>query len=411
MDDPVAVVGIGCTYPDAADPGQLLETVLAGRRAFRTLPRVRMNTDDYVSADRTTADRTYAGRAAVLEGWTFDRARFRVPGETYRAVDPAHWLALEVADATLREAGCPGVSGLDRDRAGVFVGNTLTGDTTRAQALRARWPYVRRTVAAALAADGMPADHRARLLARLEEAFKRPFPEPGYESLAGGLSNTIAGRICNHFDFHGAGYTVDGACSSSLLSVVTAGVAVLRGELDLALAGGVDLSLDPFELVGFARLGALADGEMRVYDTEPTGFIPGEGCGMVTLARLSYARAHGMRVYATLPGWGMSADGAGGLTRPETRGQVLALERAYRAAGTSPWEVDLFEGHGTGTPIGDAVEIGDVLAPRGLAEATSEGQRFARLVGEEDAPRTTGQALLRPAPIAAHEHAPEGALS
>src|SRR6185312_10678228 len=111
--------------------------------------------------------------------------------------------------------------------------------------------------------------------------------------LAGALSNTIAGRICNHFDLKGGGYTVDGACSSSLLSVVTASRALLDGELDVAIAGGVDLSIDPFEVIGFAKTGALASGEMRVYDRASNGFWPGEGCGMLVLMRADEAAEAG----------------------------------------------------------------------------------------------------------------------
>src|SRR5436309_13129529 len=94
------------------------------------------------------------------------------------------------------------------------------------------------------------------------------------ETLAGGLSNTIAGRICNQFDLHGGGYTLDGACASSLLAVANACSSLAAGDLDAALAGGVDLSLDPFELVGCARTGALAPGERRVYDARSNALIP-----------------------------------------------------------------------------------------------------------------------------------------
>ena len=154
----------------------------------------------------------------------------------------------------------------------------------------------------------------------------------GEETLAGGLSNTIAGRICNHFDLKGGGYTVDGACASSLLAVAHACSALAAGDLDVALAGGVDLSLDPFELVGFAKAGALAPDWMRVYDARSAGFWPGEGCGVVVLMRLADAIAQGRRVVAVIRGWGISSDGHGGITRPEVEGQLLALRRAYRRA-------------------------------------------------------------------------------
>jgi len=213
-------------------------------------------------------------------------------------------------------------------------------------------------------------------LLRLEEEYKAPFPPVGEESLAGALSNTIAGRICNYFHFGGGGYTVDGACSSSLLGVARACSALEAGELDAALAGGVDLSLDPFELVGFAKAGALARGEMRVYDKESSGFLPGEGSGFVVLMRSADAIAQRLRIYAVIRGWGVSSDGGGGITRPEVRGQTLALERAYQRANYGLHSVALIEGHGTGTPVGDEVELKTLSAVRKVA---AEKQRPAAI--------------------------------
>src|SRR6185436_3402059 len=125
----------------------------------------------------------------------------------------------------------------------------------------------------------------------------------------------------------------------------------------VALAGGVDLSLDPFELVGFAKAGALAAEEMRVYDARPTGFLPGEGCGFVVLMKRARAVEQGRRIYALIRGWGVSSDGSGGITRPEVAGQLLAIRRAYQRAGLGIETVAYFEGHGTGTAVGDATEL------------------------------------------------------
>ncbi|MEV4060344.1 type I polyketide synthase [Nonomuraea dietziae] len=371
MDDPIAIVGASCRYPDAEDVDQLWELVMSGRRAFRPIPKVRLNLDDYSSDAAGEVDSTYAQFAAVLEGWSFDRARFRVPGSVYRVTDTTHWLALNVAADALVAAGYPEGRGLERDRVGVVVGNTMNGEFSRAGGLRLRWPYVRRLLQHALSEEGWDLEEQARFVGSFEQAFKRPFPEPTDETLAGGLSNTIAGRICNHFDFHGGGYTVDGACSSSLLAVITAAKALRAGEVDLAIAGGVDLSLDPFELVGFARTGALATTDMRIYDANPTGFWPGEGCGMVVLMRAQDALAAGRTPLALISGWGVSSDGRGGITRPEKGGQLLAVGRAYEHTGFGPEAVALFEGHGTGTPVGDAVEIATLIEAQG-------GRRAAR---------------------------------
>ncbi|WP_062355559.1 type I polyketide synthase [Herbidospora yilanensis] len=363
----IAIVGAACRYPGADDPDQLWESVLSRRRSFRPIPPARLNLADY-TGDR---DGTYARFAAVLEGWTFDRARFRIPGPVHRVTDTAHWLALEVAADALASAGYADGAGLDGNRVGVVVGNTMNGEFSRANGLRLRWPYVRRVMQQALTEEGWEAPELARFLATVEHRFKQPFPEPNDESLAGGLANTIAGRICNHFDFHGGGYTVDGACASSLLSVVTAGNTLRAGAADVVIAGGVDLSLDPFELVGFARTGAIATDAMRIYDDHPTGFWPGEGCGMVVLMRAEDALAEGRAPLALIRDWGVSSDGRGGITRPEQAGQLLAVGRAYEHLDYGPEDVALFEGHGTGTAVGDAVEIATLIeAQRGRRTTT-----------------------------------------
>src|SRR4029079_13503840 len=188
------------------------------------------------------------------------------------------------------------------------------------------------------------------------------------ETLAGGLSNTIAGRVCNHFDLKGGCYTIDGACASSLLAVINACSSLAVGDLEVAIGGGVDLSTDPFELVGFAKTGELAADMMRVYDARSAGFWPGEGCGLVVLMRHDDALLRGMRVYAVIRGWGVSSDGSGGITRPEVEGQLIALRRAYARAGYGADTVAYFEGHGTGTAVGDATEL-QALA-RARREAT-----------------------------------------
>ncbi|MBU8900206.1 SDR family NAD(P)-dependent oxidoreductase [Corallococcus sp. M34] len=354
---PLAVVGLACRYPDASSPAELWETVVAQRRAFRPMPAARLRMEDYFSADPHAADRTPAREVAVLEGYVFDRLRFRVAGSSFRSADMTHWLALEVAADALRDAGLDEGRELPRETTGVIVGNTLTGEFSRAQGLRLRWPYVRRWVEDALGREQWEPERLALFLAGLEDRFKSPFSPVGEETLAGGLSNTIAGRICNHFDLRGGGFTVDGACASSLLAVTQACGALVAGDLDVVLAGGVDLSLDPFELVGFAKAGALATEDMRVYDERAAGFWPGEGCGFAVLMRHDDAVARGLRVRALVRGWGVSSDGHGGLTRPEVEGQRLALRRAYHRAGFGIDTVGYFEGHGTGTAVGDATEL------------------------------------------------------
>ncbi|MBT9314702.1 type I polyketide synthase [Leptothoe spongobia] len=364
MTNEIAIVGMACCYPDAHSPAELWENVLAQRRSFRRMPPERLNLADYWSNDPTVPDRTYGSEAALIKGYEFDRVAFRIMGSTFRSADLVHWVALDIANRALTNAGFPHAEGLPRESTGILLGNTLTGEFSRANSLRLRWPYVRRVIESVLEQADYSSKQNLALLQILEQTYKAPFPDISEETLAGNLSNTIAGRICNYFDFKGGGYSVDGACSSSLLAVAQACTGLLAGDLDVALVGGVDLSLDPFELVGFAKAGALATDEMRVYDARSAGFWPGEGCGFVVLMRYEDAIAQNCSIYAVIRGWGVSSDGNGGITRPEVEGQILALERAYRRAGFGIDTVSYFEGHGTGTHVGDETELSTLSRAR-----------------------------------------------
>ncbi|WP_404361022.1 type I polyketide synthase [Methylotuvimicrobium sp. KM1] len=353
----IAIVGIACRYPDADSPQALWENVLAQRLAFRRLPSERLNLQDYLEHKTEYSDSIYVKEAAVLEGYSFDRQKFRIAGSTFRSTDMTHWLALDIAARALEDAGLPNGIGLPKESTGVIVGNTLAGEFSRAALMRLRWPYVQRVLNERLAAEGWNNDKRREFLRHMEQHYKAPFEPVGEETLAGGLANTIAGRICNFFNFQGGGFTVDGACSSSLLAVAQACTSLQSGDLDAVLVGGVDLSLDPFELIGFSRVGALSRDGMRVYDRNPRGFLPGEGCGFALLMRHDEALGRGLRCNGFIRGWGISSDGSGGITRPEIMGQQLAMQRAYRRAGYGIDTVPLFEGHGTGTAVGDEVEL------------------------------------------------------
>lgn len=364
----IAIVGMACRYAEARSPMQLWENVLAQRQSFRHIPRVRLNLADY-SAEVQTADNILPVMAALLDDYEFDRSRFHISRDAFAATDLSHWLALDVASNAIEDAKLQDASADQRERTAVYVGNSLTGEFSRANLMRLRWPYVRRVLAAASKQNGSGHEITEDFLATVEELYKAPFPATNEESLAGGLSNTIAGRICNYFDFKGGGYTVDGACASSLLAVATACSALHSGDIDVAIAGGVDLSLDPFELAGFSSLGALAPDKMRVFDAHSSGFWPGEGCGMVVLMRQSDAVEHHLSPYAVIRGWGISSDGQGGITRPEISGQMLALRRAYARSEYAIDDVAYFEGHGTGTSIGDATEL--QALSRARSESTS----------------------------------------
>ncbi len=351
----IAVLSLACRFPEAADAATLWANVLDGRRSFRPLPDTRLPLDDYAVERVGLADSIPRIPAGLIADWHFDRTAFHVPRATFEATDLTHWLTLQTVAEALAPLGCGAI--LPPDRTIVVVGNSLTGEFSRSAQLRLRLPYLARRLRDGLAARGADPEVIATALAALGETVAADFPEPNEESLAGALANTIAGRVANLFDLHGGAWSVDGACASSLLALADACTRLTEGSADAAVVAGVDLSLDPFELVGFARTGALSTGVMRVFDQRADGFWPGEGCGVAVLASGDLARRIGAEPLAWLRGWGVATDGAGGLTRPAIAGQRRALERAWARAGRDPLGAGYFEAHGTGTAIGDPTEI------------------------------------------------------
>ncbi|MEA3037308.1 MAG: enediyne polyketide synthase [Sphingomonadales bacterium] len=360
------IAGAACRYPEASSPAELLRNSLEGRRAFRAIPPERLVVQDYHRSLIGEADSITPILAGLLVDWHFDAARFRIPRSVVDSTDLAHWLALEVAADAVEAAG--GLDRLDPARTAVVVANTLTGEFSRAAQLRLRWPWLDQLLHRSLANAGI--EERAAAAARLafRNGLRSVFRDPDEDTLAGGLANTIAGRIANYFDLHGGAFSVDAACASSLIAITTAADLLVAGRADAVLVAAVDLSLDPFELVGFSRNGALAEHAMRVFDARAEGFWPGEGAGAVLLVNRD-AYPHRLTGEVQLTGWGMSTDGSGGLTRPTEAGQRLAIQRALVSAKTEPDEVGYVEAHGTGTAVGDPVEV------RALASAFRDRQQ------------------------------------
>ncbi|TDE29423.1 SDR family NAD(P)-dependent oxidoreductase [Flavobacterium ranwuense] len=357
----IAVVGIDCRYPGADNLNQFWENILSLRQQFRRIPDSRLNLNYYGSDDATKVDYTYSKHAAVLTGYNFDRMKYKIAKSTFEQTDIAQWLTLDVVSGALKDAGFENGNGLNKEKVGVIIGNSLNAEFTRANILRLRWPYVYKTLQSTLNRLKYSDQDMNDILSAAEKEYKEPFPEPDADMLAGGLSNTIAGRVCNYFDFKGGGYTVDGACSSSLLAVVNGCNSIINNDIEVAIVGGVDLSIDPFELIGFARNGALAKSEMEVFSNKSQGFWPGEGCGILVLMKEEEAVKKGLNIYTVIKGWGISSDGKGGMTRPKIETQQLAMDRAYSKANYDISTISMFEAHGTGTPTGDEVEISAIV--------------------------------------------------
>lgn len=321
--EPIAVVGMGCRYPGGIrTPDEFWELLKSGRDILRDIPSERWDVDAHYDPEITVPGKMYVRHGYYLDDIDqFDPQFFGLSPREAESLDPQQRLVMEVSWETLEHAGIA-PSSLQGGKTGVFVGQYW--DDYSSQRI--------------FATDNREIDRYAQLSA---------------------LRGLTAGRICHILDSHGPAIQLDTACSSSSLAVHLACQSLRTGESDLALAGGVSLILSPEHLIGICQMTALSpDGRCKTFDASADGFGQGEGCGIVALKRLSDARADGDTVLAVIQGSAVNHDGhARTVTTPSGSAQRAMLQEALDDAGLDPDQVDYVETHGTGTPLGDPIEV------------------------------------------------------
>jgi acyl transferase domain-containing protein len=351
----VAIVGMACVFPGAPDVDRFASNLDGGVDAITDVPFDRWGADLYDPSADSSSDRLYCKRGGFIESpFAFDAAGLGVMPVAAEGAEPDQLLALATAARALADAGRAGER-LARDRVSVVLGRGgyLTAGLARLdQRVRGAEELVRSL--RVLAPSLTDAD-----LATVKAEYVRRLGPYGPDTAIGLVPNLAASRIANRLDLRGPAYTVDAACASSLVAVHQACRDLRDGTSDLAIAGGVHICHDPTLWSVFCRLGALSRAQaIRPFDLRADGLLIGEGVGMIVLKRLADALRDEDRVYAVVRGSGVSSDGrAASLMTPSVEGQLLALERAWRASGLDPASLELLEAHGTATPSGDAAEM------------------------------------------------------
>jgi len=352
---PVAIVGMACLFPGAADLDAFWRNLYAGTDAVREAPPSRIDPVFFADTATRTVDRFYCRRGGFLDGPAiFDAAYFGVMPVAARTAEPDQLLTLQVAARALADAGYD-ERPFARDRAAVILGRggyVGAGRTRLEQQTRGAEQLV-----AALRALVPALDEET--LRRVRAEFQEQLGSGAGDGAIGLVPNLAASRIANRLDLHGPAYTIDAACASALVAVDQSCRELQSGRSDLVVAGGVHLCLDEAFWSVFCQLGALSrHGEIRPFDRRADGLVFGEGVGIVVLKRLADAERDGDRIYAVVRGCGTSSDGRGtSLMNPAVSGQLLALERAWAESGLDPATAGLIEAHGTGTPAGDVAEL------------------------------------------------------
>ncbi|WP_406229299.1 type I polyketide synthase [Nocardia sp. NBC_01009] len=315
----IAIVGLDCRFPQAADPAALWQLLIEGREVISEVPASRWNAEDF--HDPAGAPGTINTRSGgfIDDADAFDHDFFGITPREAEAMDPqqrlllqATWRAFE--DATLDPRTQSG------SRTGVFVG-----------VMANEW------------ANLQMSDYRAIT------------PQHG----SGNGYFMTANRLSYQFDLKGPSIAVDTACSSSLVAVHLACAALASGECDQAIAGGVNLVLTPAVGVFYTQAGLSApDARCKPFSGNADGIVRGEGVAVLVLRRLSDAQAAGLPIYAVIKGSAVNSDGrSNGITAPNRWAQQQVIGEAYQRAGVRPEDVDFIEAHGTGTVLGDMIEV------------------------------------------------------
>lgn len=355
MSSGAAIVGMSCLFPAAPGLREYWENILAKVDAVCDPPPGSWETDIFFDPDSDANDRVYCRKGGYLGDLaTFDPLDHGVMPRTVEGGEPDQWLALRVAREAFDDAGY-GEEIPERERTGVILGKGTY--LNRGNLCVVQHGKIVDQTLGILGALHPEMDGEAR--DRLRREFKELLPPFNPDTVPGLIPNIIAGRIANRLDLMGPSYTVDGACASSLLALDHAVTELESRRLDTVLVGGSHVVTPVQVMMLFCQLGALSRKQrIRPFDRDADGTILGEGIGMMVLKRLEDARRNGDRIYAVVRGVGISSDGRGvSVMAPRLEGEVLALRRAYAAAGVEPATVGLIEAHGTGTPVGDATEV------------------------------------------------------
>ncbi|MCF3124167.1 SDR family NAD(P)-dependent oxidoreductase, partial [Streptomyces arenae] len=318
-DDDVVIVGVAGRYPQADDLGAFWRNLRDGKDCVEEVPEDRWDHDRFYDADRDVPGKTYAKWGGWLSDVaSFDPMFFRMSQVEAEHIDPQERIFLQTVWHLLEDAGTSRAA-LSQVRTGVFV--------------------------------GLMYGHYQ--LYGVDEALR------GVGAATSSSYASVANRVSYFFDFDGPSIALDTMCSSSLTALHLACRAIRDGDCEVAVAGGVNVSSHPLKYLQLAKGGFLStDGRCRSFGEGGDGYVPAEGAGAVLLKRRSAAEAAGDRILAVVRSTAVNHGGAGkGFSVPNPKSQGVMIGEALDRAGMTPAELDYLEAHGTGTSLGDPVEI------------------------------------------------------
>jgi len=348
---PVAIIGMGCFFPKSSGLKEYWRLLIRGEDGITDIPATHWSPDDYFNEDPNKPDHVYCKRGGFISPVSFDPIEFGIPPNSLEATDTSQLLGLVAAKMALEDSGYGNGRPFNRERTSVILGATGTQELAISLGARLGHPNWRR----ALKDAGVPDEKAEDVIKKISDSYV-PWQENSFPGL---LGNVIAGRICNRLDLSGTNCVVDAACASSISAIHLASLELLSGRSDMVVTGGVDTLNDIFMHMCFSKTYVLSPtGDARPFSKDADGTVLGEGIGMLVLKRLEDAEKDSDRIYAVIKALGSSSDGKSqSIYAPRPEGQEKALRMAYTNAGINPATLELIEAHGTGTRVGDRVEL------------------------------------------------------
>lgn len=332
----IAIVGIGGLLPGSDNLDDFWQLISSGKSASSKIPENRwpVDPDSILNSEKTAEDKTRSIHACLLKDLHFNPDKFPLDKNLLQNLDPLFHITLLAGHAAVDDmrGKYP-----DKKRCGIILGNIIL-PTEYVSGMARQWalPVIENIVTGV---------HPKNETCPIHPLNIYPAASP-------------AALLAQSLGFEGGAFTIDAACASSLYAIKLAVIELMSERLDLVLTGGVSRPDCMYTQMGFTQLQAISpSGVCSPFDRKADGLVVGEGAGMVVLKRLPDAVRAGDVIYGVIRGIGISNDIEGSIFAPAKEGQVRALRSAYRQADWSPWDIDLVECHGTGTPVGDAVEF------------------------------------------------------
>lgn len=316
----IAIIGMSGRFPDASNTREFWRNLRDGISSIRPIPKERFSLEEHFDVDKKAQNKTYSTVAGMLyDVECFEPMFFNISPKEASVIEPQQRIFLEEAWNALEDAGCT-ADGMREKRCGVFVG-CAPGDYSK--------------------------NLEANELLTSSEAFM------------GMSSSILASRISYYLNLKGPAIAVDTACSSSLTAVILACRSIWDKECEMAIAGGIRLMVSPDLMIQSSQMEILSKTDQcRPFDNMADGTVLGEGAGAIILKPISKAKADKDYIYGVIRGAGMNQDGkTNGITAPSAASQIALEEEVYRKFQINPEEITFVEGHGTGTKLGDPIEV------------------------------------------------------